>query len=58
MTESPSPERQVVRKTTLHEQDGSGVIRNATPGERMDMVWQLTLDAWAIIDPIGAQSEF
>ncbi len=51
-------DRTVVRKTTLAEQDDRGVILNATPAERMGMVWQLTLDAWAFMDPVNAKSEF
>ncbi len=55
----PSPmDRTLVRKTTLREQDDRGIIPDATPGERMAMVWQLTLDAWAFMDPAGAKSEF
>lgn len=36
--------RSVVRETTLQDQDDSGMILNATPSERIGMVWQLTLD--------------
>lgn len=45
-------------KTTLHAQGSDIVIRDATPGERMGMVWRLTLDAWAFMDPESAKSEF
>jgi len=51
-------DRSVVRKTTLQDQDDSGIIVNATPSERMGMVWQLTLDAWTFLDSNIAQSEF
>ncbi len=50
--------RSVVRKTTLQDQDDSGIIANATPSERIGMVWQLTLDAWTFVDSNIAQSEF
>ena len=50
--------RSVVRKTTLQDQDDSGIIVNATPSERIGMVWQLTLDAWAFLDSNIAKSEF
>ena len=50
--------RKVVRKTTLTEQEDSGIILDATPSQRMGMVWQLTLDAWTLMDPAGAKSEF
>ncbi len=51
-------DRTVVRVTTLQGQDDRGIILDATPAERMGMVWQLTLDAWAFRDPIRAKSEF
>jgi hypothetical protein len=35
-----------VRKTTLREQDVDD-LENTTPAERLGMMWQLTLDAWA-----------
>jgi hypothetical protein len=50
--------RLVVRKTTLQAQDDSGMILNATPSERIGMVWQLTLDAWTFLDSNIAKSEF
>ncbi len=57
MTEKPKPNRSVVRKTTLQDQDDDGFV-DATPAERMGMVWQMTLDAWSFMDPESAQSEF
>ena len=51
-------DRSVVRKTTLQDQDDSGVVVDATPAERMGMVWQLTLDAWSFLDMDIAKSEF
>lgn len=57
MTESNNSNRSVVRKTTLQEQDDDGFV-DATPAERMGMVWQMTLDAWSFMDPESAQSEF
>ena len=50
--------RSVVRKTTLQDQDDSGIIVDATPAERIGMVWQLTLDAWTFLDSNLAKSEF
>lgn len=35
-----------VRKTTLKEQDDHD-LEGTTPEERVGMMWQLTLDAWA-----------
>lgn len=53
----PSDRTRVV-KTNLRDQDDRGIIPDATPGQRMGMVWQLTLDAWTFMDPVGAKSEF
>jgi hypothetical protein len=33
--------------TTHEDQIDAAIVRNATPGERVAMVWQITLDAWA-----------
>lgn len=51
-------DRTRVKKTTLQTQGNDDVITDATPAERMAMVWQLTLDAWAFLDPESAKSEF
>ena len=45
-------------KTTLNEKDDSGIILDATPSQRIAMVWQLTLDSWTFMDQKGAKSEF
>jgi len=58
MTDRPRMDRSVVRKTTLQDQDDSGIVRNATPSERIGMVWPLTIDAWTFLDPDIAKSEF
>ena len=58
MSEHSRMDRTVTRKSSLQEQNDDGTIYNATPSERMGMVWQLTLDAWAFMDPISAKSEF
>lgn len=36
----------VGRKTTLGGQDDATVVRHGTPGERIEMLWQVTWDAW------------
>ena len=36
-----------VRIVSLHGQDSDSDLQNTTPSERMGMMWQLTLDAWA-----------
>ena len=58
MSEHSRMDRSVVRKSSLQEQNDRGIIYNASPSERMGMVWQLTLDAWAFMDPTSAKSEF
>ena len=58
MTDSPKFDRHRIVKTTLQEQTDDGFIADATPAERIGMVWQLTLDAWAFLDPKSAKSEF
>ena len=45
MTES---NRQIVRKSTLAEQGKEHDLRNTTAEERLRMMWQLALDAWAM----------
>ena len=58
MSDRSRMNRSVVRKTTLQQQDDRGFISDATPSERIGMVWQLTLDAWTFLDPNRAKSEF
>ena len=58
MSDHSRLDRTVVRKSSLQEQIDDGIIYHATPSERMGMVWQLTLDAWAFMDPTSAKSEF
>lgn len=45
-------------KTTLQDHDDPGIVPDASPAERVAMVWQMTLDAWAFMDPASAKSEF
>jgi hypothetical protein len=40
--------RQIVRKSTLAEQGREGDLRDTTVEERWNMMWQLTIDAWAM----------
>lgn len=46
----------VVRKSTLSEQDDPTDRANTTAGERLGMMWQLTLDAWAFTGQPLAES--
>ncbi len=58
MSDHSRMDRTVVHKSSLQEQCDRGIICHATPSERMGMVWQLTLDAWAFMDLNSAKSEF
>ena len=51
-------DRTRIVKTTLQDQDDRGILSDATPAERMAMVWQMTLDVWTFMDPARAKSEF
>ena len=58
MSDSSSMDRTRVKKSTLQAQGSDANVSVGTPGERMDLVWQLTLDAWAFKDPKLAESRF
>jgi len=45
-----------VRKTTLQAQDEDSDLENTTAAERLDMMWQLTIDAWAFAGESLAES--
>ena len=40
-------ETKKVRVSKLEEQDETDDLRSTTPAERLEMMWQLTMDAWA-----------
>lgn len=40
-------EKKKIRVVKLHEQDRFDELRSTTPAQRLEMMWQLTLDAWA-----------
>jgi hypothetical protein len=43
-----------LRVKPLHDRDDDLDIRQLTPGERIALVWPLTVDAWAFMgEPIG-----
>jgi hypothetical protein len=58
VSSSSRTDRSKVVKTTLQSQGDDIFLADATPAERIGMVWQLTLDAWAFTDPDRAKSEF
>lgn len=45
MTSLPRMDRSIVKVTTLAEQGRDGGVPNATPAERLLMLWPLTLTA-------------
>ena len=45
-----------VRIKTLHEDAKDNDFEGMTPAERIGMMWQLALDAWAFRDPADAES--
>ena len=42
-----SIEAKKIRVVKLQEQDKLDDLRSTTPAQRLEMMWQLTLDAWA-----------
>ena len=38
-----------VRVARLHDQDTQEDLRNTTPEQRLGMMWQLAVDAWAFM---------
>jgi len=46
----------VVRVTKLSDQGRELDLRDTTPAERIGMIWQLTLDAWAFVEGFDAES--
>ena len=52
ISRSAAERRSVVKKiSSLNEEDTEDDYASWTPGERMSIVWQLTQDAWSILDP-------
>ncbi|KAA1262089.1 hypothetical protein LF1_46500 [Rubripirellula obstinata] len=51
MTSLPPMDRSVVKLTTLDQQGLDSGVPNATPAERLLMVWPLTITAWAFKEP-------
>jgi hypothetical protein len=55
-TAKPDRSAYAVRKTTLREQDNDAGLEGTSVAERMDMMWQLALDAWAFMgEPVTEQ---
>jgi hypothetical protein len=49
MAETPRPGFESSRKISLHQASGDGLVLDATPAERLAMVWPLTRDCWAFV---------
>ena len=47
--------RHIVRKTTLAEADRRDDLSDKTPAERIEMMWQLTLDTWAFKENLDVE---
>ena len=47
--------RSIVKRSTLEHQGQDSGVPNATPSERIALVWPLTLTAWAFKEPNVAQ---
>ena len=51
MTTVSRMDRAIVKRSTLDEQGVDSGVSEATPVERLMMVWPLTLTAWAFKEP-------
>jgi hypothetical protein len=50
--------RQIVRKSTLREQGRDDDLRHLSIEDRLGMMWQLAIDAWAMKGEDVAKQEF
>lgn len=47
-------DRSSIRVVNLHDQDSESDLAGTTPADRIGMMWQLALDAWAFMgEPIA-----
>lgn len=52
----PKLERDKIRVVGLHDQDVDMDLADMTPADRIGMMWQLALDAWAFMgEPVAEQ---
>jgi hypothetical protein len=51
MASIPPMDRSITKLTTLDQQERDSGVPNATPVERLLMVWPLTLTAWEFKEP-------
>jgi hypothetical protein len=45
----------LVRKASLHDSDGKDDLKNKSPEQLLDMMWQLALDAWSFKENLNAE---
>ena len=45
----------LVRKSSLHNADGDGDLKDKSPQQLIGMVWQLTLNAWSFKENLNAE---
>jgi hypothetical protein len=57
MNENENPSR-AIRKSTLAEQGQENDLAGTTVDERIAMMWQLAVDAWAMMGVDVRESEF
>jgi hypothetical protein len=60
MAQIPPMDRSQVKLTSLQQHlcDSNAFVADATPAERIQMVWPLTLEAWSLKDPKIAERRF
>jgi hypothetical protein len=51
-------EKRTIRVTRLRDQGNEPDLKNTTPEERVGMMWQLALDAWAMRGDFDAKAQF
>jgi len=56
--QTPDPNRQLERKLTLHEEGLGNDLRHLSLEERLRMMWQLAVDAWAMKGDRVSEQEF
>ena len=54
MSEQPPLDRSKTKSTNLSDHDNCPYVASATPAERIEMVWPLTVEAWSLKDPLAA----
>ncbi|MCR9116716.1 MAG: hypothetical protein NXI22_07170 [bacterium] len=47
-----------MQKIRLTDEQDDGLVLDATPAERMAMVWPMTLDCWAMTPGFDGQLQF